>query len=58
MAADAGRSQATIHSWWYRDSIPGDVDVTLVKAAHIRGFSLTFEELAQARSDTAGGQSQ
>ncbi len=51
IAADAGRSPTTIHSWYHRNSIPGDVYVTLVNAAKRRGFSLSFEDLARSRAD-------
>lgn len=53
IAADTGRSMATIHSWWNRNSIPGDVDVVLVHAAFHRGFKLTFEDLARSRAGEA-----
>lgn len=50
LAADAGRSVITVHSWWRRNALPADIDCLLVEAARLRGIALSFEELARLRA--------
>jgi hypothetical protein len=53
LARDLGRLDVTVRQWWNRNSIPGDADVGLVKAATRRGIQLTFEDLARTRASAA-----
>lgn len=56
LAADVSRPPSTVHSWWQRNSIPGDVDLLLLASAKERGVSLTLEELAFARRSRPEGE--
>jgi hypothetical protein len=50
LAADLGRPYPTVAAWKQRGSIPARYDLDLVQAAAKRGHTITFEQLAKARS--------
>lgn len=50
LAADLGRPYPTVAAWKQRGSIPARYDLKLVQAAAKRGHTLSFEDLAMARS--------
>jgi hypothetical protein len=53
LAADLGRPYPTVAAWKQRGSIPARYDLKLVQAAEKRGRTLSFEDLALARSGNA-----
>ncbi len=50
MAADIGKTAATVNLWVHRGNIPAEFDVELMAAAKKRGVFLSYEELAKMRA--------
>ena len=52
IARGLGKSYDTVHRWRYRNRIPGEHDLELIRLAREDGVELTLEELAHARAAT------
>lgn len=53
LATDLGKPYTTITAWKQRGSIPAKFDLDLIEAAAKRGKTLTLEQLAMARRESA-----
>jgi hypothetical protein len=52
LSDDLGLPYTTVHSWAARGRIPASHDLDLIRAASLRGHSLTLEELHTARAQS------
>ncbi len=53
LARDIGENEVTVRHWKRRRSIPAHFDVSIVRAAESRGFTLTFDRIAKLRAAIA-----